>query len=161
MSEQGTLQLVFADKLIDLPKGFSSFFAHADHEKVKRVSFSPLPTDKEELLAVKRRVKNAFDRHVSAKACAKELGLSLYTIRDWYRTIKNGTFHEKKTDHYRISKRRVNAIKGTVLQMKKDGLSYNAISLKTGISPSTARSWVQKAEKSAEAADTEGVSKLS
>ena len=80
-----------------------------------------------------------FEAGMGYKSTAAQLGLSTYTVRDWLRKFKKGTFHvEINPNQYRHSPE----TKARVIALRAEGRSWREISVTTGVNISTCRCWV-------------------
>lgn len=84
-----------------------------------------------------------FARGASYKTVAASLRISIYTARDWMHRYRNGTYDALLEPERRATTRFDESIKARVVHMRADqGLSYNQIVRKTGISRATIRRWI-------------------
>lgn len=82
-----------------------------------------------------------FEAGVGYKSAAAQLGLSTYTVRDWLRKFKKGTFRiELNPNQYRHAPE----TKARVLALRGEGRSWRDISAATGVNVSTCRKWVEE-----------------
>ncbi len=89
----------------------------------------------------RRQAKRLFEEGRGYKFVAAALGLSKYTVRDWLRAYKRGTFRvSASANQFRYSPE----AKRYVADLRLAGLSWRQISAKTGVSPSTCRNWVKE-----------------
>lgn len=88
----------------------------------------------------RRQARHLFEQGKGYKLVAATLGLSKYTVRDWLRAYKRGTFRVSvSANQLRYSP----DARNYVADLRRAGLSWRQISEKTGVSPSTCRNWVK------------------
>lgn len=79
------------------------------------------------------------------KSVAANLGIAMYTARDWARAFREGKFTVKPkkivVQHMHTEEERQQ-----VLAFRESGMSWKEIERETGISSTTARAWVKKAK---------------
>lgn len=92
--------------------------------------------------AQKRKAALAlFEAGTGYKSAAALLGLSVYTVRDWHRKFKKGTFHvELNPKQYRHTPE----TKARVIALRESGCSWREVSTITGVNISTCRSWLEE-----------------
>ena len=90
---------------------------------------------------IRRKAKALFESGMGYRLVARELNLSVHTVRDWGRQFKQGRFNERFSDSLARYER---AAHDHVWRCHKQGLSLREIALETGISISTCWSWIQK-----------------
>ena len=94
-------------------------------------------------IETRRRAIALFKKGFGYKTVAAELGLSVYTVRDWGRRFRQGTFTEDVSNRlyqYEDHARR------HVLELFEEGRSVREISEETGIPRSTCKGWINKAK---------------
>ena len=80
-----------------------------------------------------------FEAGMGYKSAAALLGLSAYTVRDWQRKYKKGTFRvDLNPNQYRHSPE----TKARVIALREEGKSWREVSEITGVNISTCRCWV-------------------
>lgn len=90
--------------------------------------------------AQKRRAAlKLFEAGIGYKSAAALLGLSPYTVRDWHRRFKKGTF---KVDLNPNQYRHAPETKARVIALRAEGRSWREVSEMTGVNISTCRCWV-------------------
>lgn len=90
---------------------------------------------------VRRRAKELFESGLGYRLVARELKLSVHTVRDWGRLFKRGKFREEISEkllYYGPEARK------TVWDLHCKGLSLRAISARTGVSVSTCCVWIRR-----------------
>ena len=79
-----------------------------------------------------------FEMGVGYKNAANILGLSVYTVRDWLRDFRKGTFKvELNVNQFRYAQE----TKDRVIALRKEGFSWSELSKATGVNMSTCRQW--------------------
>ncbi len=114
-----------------------------------------LKTNKSDKAARKHLARHSFETRQKAleifksgggyKNCAKALGISMYTARDWHKSYLIGTFRtdrSTKTQSYSAEQ------KALVLKLRNElGKSYNQISQMTRVNRASVLQWIRQAEK--------------
>jgi transposase len=97
-------------------------------------------------IAMRHKAYDMFTEGKSYKAVATQLGISMYTARDWKRSYDIGLFRlqRREAHHVYTDEQKVDA-----LRLRREGLSYNAISKAVKVNRATIIQWVSS-EKSRE-----------
>lgn len=89
-----------------------------------------------------------FESGLGYRACATQLGVTPYTVRDWKRAYALGRFPDKKTRSRVKIHRYAEAVRERACHMRLDlNMSYHAVSLAVGVPIMTVRRWARYQEK--------------
>lgn len=83
-----------------------------------------------------------FEAGIGYERVAAAIEVSPNTVRDWQREYKAGRFHIVLSENQR---RYSQAVKDRVVAMRAAGMSWRALSEASGVSATTCRLWVTKA----------------
>ncbi len=94
-------------------------------------------------IETRRKAIELFEKGYGYKTVAAKIGVSVYTVRDWGRRFRRGTFAEDISSRlYRYE----DDARERVLELDAKGLSVREISEKTGIPKSTCKGWINRAK---------------
>ena len=92
---------------------------------------------------IRRKAKTLFESGMGYRLVARELNLSVHTVRDWGRLFRRGKFREEISEkllYYGPEAREA------VWTLRRRGLSLRAIAARTGVSVSTCCVWIRRKE---------------
>lgn len=99
-------------------------------------------SEQEEL---RRKALKMFQRGIGYKIAAANLGIPAYTVRDWGRAYRNGTF---TITPKKFGKRYSQEERANVLSLRAEGLTWREIEKATGIPKQTCQAWVRRQKQS-------------
>lgn len=91
--------------------------------------------------AKRRKAAELFAQNIGYRRVAALLNLSVFTVRDWGREWKKGTF---KVSASKSLYEYPEDFKREVVRLRLSGLSWSQLSERTGVCPSTCRQWMKR-----------------
>ena len=101
------------------------------------------PSQKAADAATRQKALALFEEGVGYVRVASFLGLSKYTVRDWYHLFKRGKFKAALSDNQLLYSEQT---KKEALQLRASGMSWPEFERRTGISRGTCQHWIRQAK---------------